>query len=160
MRILVVSDSHGYEKNLFKIISFVEPDMLVHCGDVEGGENRIRQKANCPCYFVRGNVDYFSDLPQEAVFEAGPLSVWVTHGHRYGVNGGTKILEQEGRARNAQVVMFGHTHKPYLRKTEGMVLLNPGSVSYPRQEGRKPGYLIMLVEESGQVEYVQRFLED
>lgn len=160
MRILVVSDSHGYEKNLLRIITMVEPDLLVHCGDVENGESIIRQKANCPCYFVGGNNDFFSGLPKEVTFTAGPCKIWVTHGHRYGVHGGTDVLEREGRARGVQVVMFGHTHKPYLRKADGMVILNPGSVTYPRQEGRKPSYLVMIIEESGQVEYAQRFLED
>ena len=39
--------------------------------------------------------------------------------------------------------MFGHTHRPYLDQGKEITVLNPGSVSYPRQEGRKGSYMIM-----------------
>ena len=39
MKILVVSDSHGFEGNLRKVIERVEPiDMLIHLGDFESGK--------------------------------------------------------------------------------------------------------------------------
>ena len=67
MKILVVSDTHGHEKNLMTVLNRVRPvDALIHCGDVEGGEDYIRAAAECPVYMVRGNNDYFSDLPREA----------------------------------------------------------------------------------------------
>ena len=38
MKILVVSDTHGHEKNLMTVLNRVRPvDALIHCGDVEGG---------------------------------------------------------------------------------------------------------------------------
>lgn len=45
--------------------------------------------------------------------------------------------------------MFGHTHKPYLETKDGVTILNPGSLSYPRQEGRRPSYMIMDIDEAG-----------
>ena len=66
MKILVVSDTHGHEKNLMTVLNRVRPvDALIHCGDVEGGEDYIRAAAECPVYMVRGNNDYFSDLPRD-----------------------------------------------------------------------------------------------
>ena len=50
MKILVVSDTHGHEKNLMTVLNRVRPvDALIHCGDVEGGEDYIRAAAECPC---------------------------------------------------------------------------------------------------------------
>lgn len=46
--------------------------------------------------------------------------------------------------------MFGHTHKPYLETKDGVTILNPGSLSYPRQEGRRPSYMIMDIDEAGE----------
>ena len=49
--------------------------------------------------------------------------------------------------------MFGHTHKPYLDTEDGITILNPGSLSYPRQEGRRPSYMIMTIDEAGEAHY-------
>ena len=56
--------------------------------------------------------------------------------------------------------MFGHTHRPYLGEREGSTPLNPGSLSYPRQEGRMPSYMIMDLEEDGTMKYHMMFLGD
>ena len=56
MKILVVSDSHGFEGNLRKVIERVEPiDMLIHLGDFESGEDRIKKMVNCEVHMVPGN---------------------------------------------------------------------------------------------------------
>lgn len=161
MKILVVSDTHGHTGNLVEVLRRVKPiDALVHCGDVEGQENYIRTQAECPCYMVKGNNDFFSELPREELFQLGGYSVMVTHGHMYGVSMDTAILEEEARSRGVQVVMFGHTHRPFLEQKEGLTILNPGSLSYPRQRGRRPGFLIMEIDRDGEAHYTQNYLED
>lgn len=161
MKILVVSDTHGRDKNLMEVLRRVKPlDALIHCGDVEGTEMQIRQAAECPCYLVRGNNDYFSDLPREEIVTLGGCQILVTHGHAYGVSFETEVLEEEARSRGVQVVMFGHTHRPFLEQKEGLTLLNPGSLSYPRQQGRRPGFLIMEIDQEGVAHYTQNFLEE
>ena len=67
--------------------------------------------------------------------------------------------EEEARSRQVQVVMFGHTHYPYLEEMEDLTVLNPGSLSYPRQPGRKPSYLVMEIDEQGKAHYEHRYLE-
>ena len=54
--------------------------------------------------------------------------------------------------------MFGHTHKPYLDVQEGLTVLNPGSLSYPRQEDRRPSYIWMEIDEEGKAHYEIRYL--
>ena len=43
--------------------------------------------------------------------------------------------------------MYGHTHKPVVDREGSVIAVNPGSLSYPRQEGRRPSYIIMEAEE-------------
>ncbi len=43
--------------------------------------------------------------------------------------------------------MYGHTHKPSLSVEDGVMVLNPGSIAYPRQAGRKATYMVMEIEE-------------
>ncbi|MBS6194726.1 MAG: metallophosphoesterase [Clostridiales bacterium] len=160
MKILVVSDTHGRCSELMRVLQKVKPiDALIHCGDVEGEENYIRQIAECPCYIVRGNNDFFSDLEREEIFSLGNYKIMVTHGHLYGVSIDTSMLEEEAVSRGVQVVMFGHTHRPFLEQKENITLLNPGSLSYPRQSGRKPGFLIMEIDQEGEAHFSQNFLE-
>lgn len=161
MKILIVSDTHGHERNLEKVLERVSPiDQLIHLGDVEGHEDYIEVLAECPVHMVSGNNDFFSDLPREEEFWLGKYHVLITHGHYYGVSMGTERLKEEAAARKIDIVMYGHTHRPEIDLTEGVTVLNPGSISYPRQWGRKPSYLIMEIDRDGEAHYTINYLED
>ncbi len=134
-------------------------DLLVHCGDVEGSEYLISEAAGCPVEMVQGNNDYFSSLPRETEFLIGDYKVWVTHGHNYYVSMGYEILKEEARSREVDVVMCGHTHRPVIEQERDLTLINPGSLSYPRQEGRVPSYVLMEIDQKGVAHYTLNFLE-
>lgn len=85
--------------------------------------------------------------------------MFITHGHAYYVSLDTEYIVEEAKARRADVVMFGHTHKPYFHETDGITVLNPGSLSFPRQEGRKGSYMIMETDEKGTAHYEQKYLD-
>ena len=111
MKILIVSDTHGRDENLEKAVYREEPfDYLIHCGDVEGREIFIEALVDCPCCIVSGNNDFFSDLPREEIIDLAGKKILVTHGHTYGVSGGTDGIVEAARARGCEAVLFGHTH--------------------------------------------------
>ena len=155
MKILIVSDTHGRDEVLRQLIERQKPfDMLVHLGDLEGGEERIMtwagaQNPDCLVYMVRGNNDFFSMMPAEKEIVIGPHRAFITHGHQYGANFGTERLRDEARDRKCDIVMFGHTHRPVLNTKFDVTVLNPGSLSYPRQEGRRPSYILMEIDREG-----------
>lgn len=153
MKILIVSDTHRKNDNYFKLVERVHPDMVIHCGDSEGSEYALSQAAGCPVQIVMGNNDFFCDLPRELEFDVEGVRVWVTHGHSYYVSMNLETLKSEARHRGVDVVMFGHTHRPYLEETEDLIVINPGSLSYPRQEGRKATYAMMEIDRLGNVHY-------
>ena len=146
MKILIVSDTHRQNANYFEVLRRIQPlDMVIHCGPVK---------------IVLGNNDFFSQLPKELEFKIGSLNVLVTHGHNYYVSAGLGVLKKEAKARGIDVVFFGHTHRPVIDQTEeGLTLVNPGSLSYPRQEGRKPSYAIMEIDRYGIPHYTIAYLE-
>ena len=109
-------------------------------------EHILTNATDCPVQIVLGNNDFFSYLPKELELQIGPFKVWVTHGHNYYVSMGSEIIAREARARGFDIVMYGHTHKPVVNRQEGIIAVNPGSLSYPRQEGRRPSYIVMEVE--------------
>ena len=75
---------------------------------------------------------------------------FLAHGHTYGVGLDTRMIAEEAEIRGCEVAMFGHTHKPYDRVVDGILCLNPGSVSYPRQADRRPSFLVIESDEKGQ----------
>ncbi len=102
---------------------------------------------------IAGNNDLFSYLPKEKELKIGKYKVWLTHGHTYYVSMSIERLRDAARARGVDIVMFGHTHRPYLDVEQKPMVLNPGSLSYPRQEGRKASYIIMEIDRSGNAEF-------
>lgn len=150
MRILIVSDTHGKDKNLECVLEKCgKIDGLIHAGDVQHSADFIRVVAGCPVYMVRGNNDFFEDLPDEVTFTLGKYRCLLTHGHTYCVNAGYETIRREGRARGMDIVIFGHTHRPLIEHEKDLIVLNPGSISYPRQDGKRCTYIIMEINPGG-----------
>lgn len=70
---------------------------------------------------------------------------------------GMYTIRREGRARGVDVVIFGHTHRPFVEIGDDLIVLNPGSISYPRQDGKECTYIIMEIDSQGRAEI---FLEN
>ena len=163
-KILIVSDTHRKNENYFTLLKRLGPlHMVIHCGDAEGSEYAlsqatINQAADCQLQIVPGNNDFFSALPRELELTIGRYRVWVTHGHTYYVSMGPERIMQEARERGMDVVMFGHTHRPFLDRKPDLVALNPGSIAYPRQDGHRPSYGIMELDEAGEASYRIEYL--
>ena len=153
MKVLIVSDTHGREQNLAEALEQTGPiDQLIHLGDVEGGAEHIRELAgDAPAAIIAGNNDFFCDLPNERICTIGGHRIFMTHGHGYFVHSGTLYLKREARKKGADIVMFGHTHKPYMEEDNELLVLNPGSLSLPRQEGHRPTYIVMEIADDGQI---------
>ncbi|MGN1180901.1 MAG: metallophosphoesterase family protein [Suilimivivens sp.] len=159
MKVLVVSDTHHHNDNYLKVIEKVAPvDMVVHCGDIEGGEYLIAKSAGCPVQMVMGNNDFFSDLPREKEFYIGKYKVWLTHGHTYYVSMSNEYIKREASERGVDIVMYGHSHKPIVDYGENVIAVNPGSLTYPRQEGRRPSFIIMEIDERGELHFTINYL--
>lgn len=159
MKVLIVSDTHRKNASFYDVLEIEQPDMVIHCGDAEGAEFEFREVADCPVEVVLGNNDFFSALPGELTLDIGPYKVWVVHGHNYFVSMGRENLKEEAAVRGADIVLFGHTHRPVI-DTEGEVIaVNPGSLSYPRQEGRKPSYAVMVLDENDKISFSIEYLE-
>lgn len=165
MKVLIVSDTHRRDGNLRSVIEKTAPfDMMIHLGDTEGSEVWFREcvdNENCVIHAVQGNNDFFSNTDKEKEISIGRYRAFLTHGHAYGVSLGTEGIKEEARARQADIVMFGHTHKPCLEHCgDGLVVLNPGSLSYPRQDGRKPSYMIMELDRQGEAHFTINYVEN
>ena len=150
-KILVLSDNHRKLDFVEKVLK-LHPDiqMCIHLGDSEGeGEVQALLPKGCESYFLQGNNDFFSYLPKDVEVRIGKERCFLTHGHLYGVNFGLERLSEEARDRNCSMAFFGHTHKPCNRVVNGVHCINPGSISFPRQEDRRPSYSLLFLDQKG-----------
>lgn len=152
-RILLASDTHGKIGNLTHVIRTCGPfDAFIFCGDGEGLEHQLTGLfgAQCACYLVRGNNDYASDLPDELVVPLGKERAFVVHGHRQGVSLTPYRAAELAADKGCRYCFYGHTHRPAKEIVDGVLCINPGSLSYPRQEDRRPSYTLIEVDEQGE----------
>lgn len=159
MKILVVSDTHRKNDNYLNVVQKeVKLDMVIHLGDVEGSEYTIQSAVDCPVEIIAGNNDFFSNLPTEKTLQVGKFRVMIAHGHQYYINMGNEMIKKEALAQGADIVMYGHTHKPVIDMTKGIIAINPGSLSYPRQENRKPSYIIMEIDGNNELKFEIKYI--
>lgn len=159
MKVLIVSDTHGRHTNLERVLELVRPiDLMIHLGDALGQEDYIESIAECPLEIVAGNNDFYSRLDQEKVIQIGPYKAFLTHGHYYYVQSSLRDVKRAGKEKGADFVMYGHTHIPVIDESDGIITLNPGSISLPRQEGKKPSYMILELNKKGKFHIFLEFL--
>jgi len=153
MRYLIVSDTHGLHLSLREVLEATGPiDGLIHLGDSEIKQEDIQLMVGneTKIYLVKGNRDHDDQLALDQLIEIAGKKIFLTHGHRYKVDGGTKLLEAKGKSLGADVVMYGHTHCPDERIIDELQIINPGSLSRPRQKNGIPTYILLEVDQDHQ----------
>ena len=164
LRILIMSDSHGRNENVELAIAQVREEigefqMLIHLGDV-GDARELESLAGVPCYIVRGNTDYDAKLLNANVIEAGGHRIFATHGHLYQVDMRLDLLRFAALENDCDIAMYGHTHVPYLEEApDDITILNPGSISKPRQADHRYTYMVMEIDDEDEVTYELRYVE-
>lgn len=159
IRVLVISDSHGHLENVEKVMKRYEKlDMVIHLGDIIGQDERLRSMCNCPVTIVRGNCDFRSDNNIVEVISLGKNKVFATHGHHYSVDWDLERLFLAAKERGCNIAMYGHTHVPQVIKQEGIYIINPGSITKPRQLNHKPSYILMDMDENGKTYFAVHYL--
>lgn len=129
MRVLIISDNHGEERALSRVVDREETDHIIHCGDFCIAPEALPQRQRMTV--VRGNCD-FADVSDDALWEGGGYRFFVTHGHRYHIKSSLMNLSYRAEEVAADIVCFGHSHYPYCAVHDGCLFVNPGSIIQPR----------------------------
>ncbi len=159
-KILVVSDTHGSSERLRNAIEIEQPDLIYHLGDGQGVESEIWMMTTAPVECICGNCDWGVNLPNEVVLEEGKHVILLTHGHYYSVSSGYETIAQAARSKGCDVVLYGHTHVPTIDYYEDLIIANPGSISFPRQNSREHTYMTVLVDNEGEFKLQLHSLEE
>ena len=116
----------------------------------------LRQNARFISFWA--TMTFSRIFPREITLDIGSYKVWVTHGHNYYVSMGNETIKKEAIDRGVDIVLYGHTHRPVIDIDDDIIAVNPGSLSYPRQEGRQPSYAIMEIDREGKVHFTIAYL--
>lgn len=128
MKILVFSDSHGNLGHMETAVHREAPDQLIHLGDYTRDSARLAQKfPHIPLHFVAGNCDYGDSSPTEQVITLDGVRLFLTHGHRYQVKYMYLRAVYAALEENAQILLFGHTHRAECFQEQGLWAMNPGA---------------------------------
>ena len=167
MKLVIASDIHGsafWCRKLLDVCEKEQPDHLILLGDIlyHGPRNDLprdyapkqvipmlgawAEKILC----VRGNCEAevdqmvlnFPCLAEYAVLPVGDRLCYLVHGHNYGPDKLPPMMKGD-------LLMSGHIHIPVCREQDGVLLLNPGSVSIPK-ENTPHSYMVL---ENGTVEW-------
>ena len=96
---------------------------------------------------MKGNNDWSSREQAELLFSLGGVRFFACHGHTLQVKYGLDRLWYAAREREAQVALYGHTHREYVELERGIYLINPGAVC--ERYRLRSAYAEVLVEENG-----------
>lgn len=149
MKIAVISDSHYNEKSIKLIQNHLKDiDILLHCGDGAPDVNYIKNFFSGEIYAVRGNCDITSEYPIERIIEIEDKKIYITHGHMYNVKSEYNTIFYKGKEVNADIVLFGHTHKAMISNYDNLIIMNPGSIALPYGRDRKTMGIIEILNDS------------
>lgn len=147
MHYIIMSDNHGDEAVLKDIIQHYPQakGRIIHCGDSQMSADLSIWDGVVK---VRGNCDYEGAFPMEEQVQMGAHRAFVAHGHYFSVNSGVERIAQVAKQHGATIVCYGHTHQLSCIESNGVICINPGSVSYPRgRYAHLPTYAILKVDE-------------
>ena len=141
-KILILSDTHGLVLPLKEIIEqHKDVSAIFHCGDSElMNFDPILKNV----HVVRGNCDYDRSLPNELFIKIGQHTIYVTHGHMYGVKSSLDQLHARAQEMNAEIALYGHSHIAKADLKDNILMVNPGSLAYPRSRKEKTYAIITL----------------
>jgi len=169
MKIGVISDTHGNVQALRRALEFFAGvDLIVHAGDVlyhpprlgctEGYDIlafvEILNSLQVPIVIAQGNCDAqvyeeLLDMPVQSPYayaNCDGMGLLINHGHLLDRN----LMIELGRRYRASYFISGHTHIPVLEQAGGVVLMNPGSPSFPKYEiNGRPTPSVGIITENG-----------
>lgn len=145
MKILLMSDNHSQVAKMYDLIDQYKGkvDYILHAGDSE-----LKVSDDLWKDFdgvVAGNMDFFEPYKDELTLSTSEGIIYLFHGHRHNVKFDLRTAQIRGEEVGASMVLFGHTHCLLAEVHDGVLFVNPGSLSFPRCGNPEKTYAIIEV---------------
>ncbi len=148
MIIGLISDTHGQLRpGVFEALDGVE--RIFHAGDVGPVDILVELEAIAPVTAVHGNTDWWDVREQTTEAERLALAgrvVVLTHGHLLGSPDPANL---RAAYPDADIIVYGHTHRPAVDRYDGALIVNPGAAG-PARFGLKPSVAVLVLREDGE----------
>lgn len=142
-KVLIISDTHMPKKGKTLPPALLDVlkdgvDYIFHAGD--WSEKFVYDELSKwgPVYGVRGNIeeeDWRERLPEKVIVKIEHLTIGIVHGH---LGKGRTTRERAYNSfmedKKVDLIIFGHSHIPYLEKKDDILLFNPGSLTDKRRQ--------------------------
>lgn len=155
IRIGLISDTHGVLRPQVHEV-FAGVSQILHAGDVCGDAILLELGLIAPTQAVFGNCDNpFDPSLREALdLMIGGLRIHVQHGHELGRPKPARVAA----AYDADVCVYGHTHKQIVERVDGRLIVNPGAAG-PRRFDLRPCVGLLTID-NGQADVALVELND
>lgn len=157
MIIYILSDTHGHiDEFLNKVEEIGKPDMIFFLGDYIEDGIKIEQLLNIDTVMIKGNNDFkYKNYDYEKIIELNNYKIFLTHGHLYDVAYDINNLYYRGLELGADIVFFGHTHRAINIVEDDMIILNPGSPSFPRTVEGEKTFIKLTIDNGLEYEFIK-----
>lgn len=154
MIILIISDTHQDLKNARLAIKHqleTSLDMVIHCGDhIEDAQILEKVFPEIVFHYVPGNCDgwFFKESEKTKVVKVCDKNILFTHGDAHNIKFNYNMFFKYVEEKDAAIGLCGHSHIAHVERQDetGLTVINPGSISFPR-DSQYPSYAILEVRE-------------
>ncbi len=134
---------------------------ILHAGDISIPSVLRQLEEVAPVLAVRGNRDWFLNLPMQRTLQIQGTRIGLVHGHgnwasylrdkaRFIFRGPQTFEFFMKRAmslvQNVDVLVFGHNHEPMVKKVNGLLVVNPGSACCQAMADKLPTVGLLRVD--------------
>jgi putative phosphoesterase len=128
MLVGLISDTHGLIRPQ-ALAALAGSDLILHAGDVGGPMVLHAIERIAPVHAVLGNVDPLDGtLPEHVHLTLEGLSVHLSHGNELGSPTPAALLKRY----DADVILYGHTHRALVHRAGARIVINPGAAGPAR----------------------------
>ena len=136
MKLVIIADIHDNLVNLKKALDWCgkeEIKEIICCGDVTNAETLafLAKNFSGPIHLVRGNMEIFaSDEPKKFanIKYYGRIGRTRVDGHWIGICHEPYLIDKVKELGECEIIFYGHTHKPWIKKKDGIIIANPGTL--------------------------------
>ncbi len=122
----IISDTHGRITES-ALNALAGSELIIHAGDIGEKDVLEKLKSIAPVFPVKGNMDkgaWARGIPGSETVNHGCVSLYIFPD--------ISRIDLDPAASGFSAVIFGHTHKPFIDRQNGVLFVNPGSATQPR----------------------------
>jgi len=130
MKLAILSDTHGnYPLAVKALESLGQLDYIIHLGDTTEDAEMIELALGRELIKLSGNCDMSNKYPELITTTIADKKVLLSHGDRFMVKSGLNLIKQRAKQEKADMVLYGHTHRPAILNIDGIMFINPGTMN-------------------------------